>query len=57
MAVIVDLPEVPATPTRSGAALNSSLSSSARRWTRAPTARAATMSGTVSSTAAEATST
>ena len=55
MPVVVDLPLVPATPIESGAALNNCASSSARVTTFAPTRRAATMSGTVASTAAEAT--
>ena len=53
MPVVVDLPLVPATPMRTGAALNSSASSSARFSRAAPTRWAATTSGTVSSTAAE----
>ena len=55
MPVMVDLPEVPATPTRLGAALNRSDNSSGRVTMRAPTRLAALMSGTVSSTAPVAT--
>ncbi len=55
MPVTVDLPLVPATPIRLADALNSDASSSARVIRCAPTASAATMSGTVASTAAEAT--
>ena len=51
MPVMVDLPEVPATPMEAGATLNSSLSSWGRVLMVAPTAFAAPMSGTVSSTA------
>ncbi|MEJ1968200.1 MAG: hypothetical protein WDN03_06110 [Rhizomicrobium sp.] len=57
MAVVVDLPLVPATPTAPGESLNSSARSSARSIVLAPTRRAAWTSGTVSSTAAEATRT
>ena len=57
MPVVVDLPLVPATPIRSGAALNRSASRRARVVIGAPTRRAAWTSGTVSSTAAETTST
>ncbi len=53
MPVVVDLPLVPATPIRNGAALKSSASNSARVTIGAPMRRAATTSGTVSSTAAE----
>ncbi len=55
MPVVVDLPLVPPTAMLSGAALNSSASSSARVVMVAPTRRAACTSGTVSSTAAEVT--
>ena len=55
MPVMVDLPEVPATPIEVGAALNSCDSSSGRVRMRAPTRFAAPMSGTVSSTAPVAT--
>ncbi len=55
MPVVVDFPLVPATPTDSGAALNSSASSSAREMIAAPARRAAWTSGTVSSTAPDAT--
>lgn len=55
MPVTVDLPLVPATPIGSGLALNRSASRSARRIRRHPVACAATMSATLSSTAAEAT--
>lgn len=57
IAVVVDLPLVPAMPTARGAALKSSASSSARVTSVAPTWRAARTSGMVSSTAAEATTT
>ena len=53
--VVVDLPEVPATPTERGAALNRRASSSGRVTMDAPTRRAATTSGMVPSTAAEVT--
>ncbi len=55
MPVVVDLPLVPATPTRSPAALNNSESSSGRVTIVAPTRRAACTSGTLSSMAAETT--
>ena len=55
MPVTVDLPLVPATPMAKGAALKRAESMSARLIRRAPTRSAAAMSGTVSSTAAEAT--
>jgi len=51
--VVVDFPLVPATPTAIGAALNSCASNSARLTIGAPMRRAATTSGTLSSTAAE----
>ena len=54
MPVTVDLPLVPATPIGSAASLNSAASASARVARSQPFAFAATMSGTVSSTAAEA---
>ena len=57
MPVTVDLPLVPATPMAKGAALNRADSMSARLIRFAPTRSAAAMSGTVSSTAAEATTT
>ena len=56
MAVVVDLPLVPATPTLTCAALNSWASSCARVRIGAPTRRAAWTSGMVSSTAVETTS-
>ena len=55
MPVTVDLPLVPATPIRTRLSLNSDASRSARRIRCAPTRVAAAMSGTVSSTAADAT--
>jgi hypothetical protein len=55
MPVVVDFPLVPPTAMPSGAALNSRASSSARRSAGMPSRRAATTSGTVSSTAAEVT--
>ena len=55
IAVVVDLPLVPPTPTRTGAALNRSDSSSARVTMGAPTRRADWTSGMVSSMAADTT--
>ena len=55
MPVVVDLPLVPATPIADGASLKSWASSSARDRRAAPTSAAAITSGTLSSTAAEAT--
>ena len=55
MPVVVDLPLVPATPMLVFAALNNCARSSARVMNVAPTARADATSGTVSSTAADAT--
>ena len=55
MPVTVDLPLVPATPIGSELALNRLASSSARVIRSAPARSAATMSATVGSTAAEAT--
>ena len=54
--VTVDLPLVPPTAIPTGAALNKAESSSARLIRAQPSSRARTTSGTVSSTAAEATS-
>ena len=57
MPVTVDLPLVPAMPIDSGASLNRLASNCARLIRSAPMRVAATISGTLSSTAAEATTT
>ena len=57
MPTVVDLPLVPATPTPKAAELKSSARSLARVVTVAPIRRAACTSGTVSSTAADVTTT